>query len=126
MTQLYIQEGAEHPEILLRYRPFVSSIATETQDNKTVNDVRIYVVDLNSSKPIELMGEVPLKITCESTESSVTPPYDVPPGVGSLFVTASFSDISGRVSVPINNTSYGAIVNIELVVCNVCIERWIR
>jgi hypothetical protein len=63
MTQLYIRNGAEHVEILLRYRPIVSNIATGTQDNKTLNDVRIYVVDLNSSQLIELMGEVPLEIT---------------------------------------------------------------
>jgi hypothetical protein len=125
MTQMYIQNGAEHNEILLRYRPTVSSIVTGTQDNKTVNDVRIYVVDLNSSKLIELMGEVPLKITCESTESYVTP-YPVPYRIKSLSVTASFGDIRGRVSVPINSTSYGAIVNIELVVCNVSVERWVR
>jgi hypothetical protein len=125
MTQLYIRKGTEHTEILLRYRPIVSSVAIETQDNKTVNDVRIYVVDLSSSQLIELMGEVPLKITCESTESFVTS-HDVSYQPGSLLLTASLGDISGQVSVPINSTSYGAIVNVELVLCKVCIERWIR
>lgn len=124
MTQLYIREGAEHTEILLRYRPIVSCVAAGTQDNKTVNDVRIYVVDLNSSQLIELMGEVPLKITCESTETSVTS-YDVPYQPGTLLVTANFNDSNGQVSVPISSTSYGAIVNVELVLCKVQIERWV-
>jgi hypothetical protein len=124
MTQLSIQEGAENSEILLRYRPIVSCVAAETQDNETVNDVRIYVVDLNSSQLIELMGDVPLKITCESTETSVTS-YDVSYQPGTLFVTANFEDINGQVSVPISSTSYGAIVNVELVLCEVQIERWV-
>jgi hypothetical protein len=122
MTQLYILEGAQHPEILLRYRPIVSCIATGTQDNKTVNDVRIYVVDLNSSQLIELMGEVPLKITCESTETYVTS-YTVSYQPRTLHITANFEDNYGQVSVPINSTSYGAIVNIELVLCQVQIQR---
>jgi hypothetical protein len=125
MTQLYIRKGAEHTEILLRYRPIVSCVAAETQDNKTVNDVRIYVVDLNSSQLIELMGEVPLKIASQSTETSVTS-YDVPYQPGSLLVTANFNDINGQVSVPISSTSHGAIVNVELVLCKVQIERWMR
>lgn len=125
MTQLYIRKGAEHTEILLRYRPIVSCVAAETQDNKTVNDVRIYVVDLNSSQLIELMGEVPLKIASQSTETSVTS-YDVPYQPGSLLVTANFNDINGQVSVPISSTCHGAIVNVELVLCKVQIERWMR
>ena len=125
MTQLYIRRGAEHTEILLRYRPIISCIATGTEDNKTVNDVRIYIVNLNSSQLIELMGEVPLKITCESTESSVTS-YDVSYQPGTLLVTVSFGDINGQVSVPISSTSYGAIINIELILCKVQIKRWVR
>jgi len=124
MTQLSIQEGAENSEILLRYRPIVSCIAVQTQDNMTVNDVRIYVIDLNSSQLIELMGDVPLKITCESTETPVTS-YDVPYQPGTLFITANFEDVNGQVSVPISSTSYGAIVNVELVLCEVQIERWV-
>ena len=124
MTQLSIGEGAENSEILLRYRPIVSCIAAQTQNNQTVNDVRIYVVDLNSSHLIELMGDVPLTITCESTETSVTS-YDVPYQPGTLFITANFEDINGQVSVPISSTSYGAIVNVELVLCEVQIERWV-
>jgi len=125
MTQLYIRKGAERTEIVLQYRPIVSCIASETQDNKTVNDVRIYVVDLNSSQQIELRGEVPLKITCESTKTSVTS-YDVSYQPGTLLVTANFNDIHGQVSVPISSTNYGAIVNVELVLCEVRIERWVR
>jgi hypothetical protein len=124
MTQLYIREGAEHTEIALQYRPTISYTTTGTQDNKTVNDIRIYVVNLNSSQTIELMGAIPLKITCESIEDTVTT-YDVSYQPGSLLVNANSADFNGQVSIPISSTSYGAIINVELVLCNIQIDRWV-
>jgi hypothetical protein len=123
MTQLYIRMGLEHPEILLQYRPMLSySTTNETEDNKTVNNVRIYIVSLNSSQTIELMGEVPLKITCQSTESLVTS-YNVSYEPDTLLVNATVGEFSGQVSVPISNSRYGAIINVEVVLTNVQIER---
>lgn len=125
MTQLYIRKGVQHAEILLQYRPKVSYVAIGTEGNKTVNNVRIYIVSLNSSQTIELMGRVPLRITCESTVNSVTC-YDVNYQPSPLIVTASVGEFNGQVPVPISSTSYGAIVNVELVLCKVQIERWVR
>jgi hypothetical protein len=61
MTQLYIENGEEHPEIVLRYRPMVSSATGGTENGKPVNNVRIYVVNLNSSQNLALMGKIPIK-----------------------------------------------------------------
>jgi hypothetical protein len=124
MTQLYIREGTEHTEIALQYRPTISDIVTGTQDNKTVNNIRIYVVDLGSSQTIELMGAIPLKMTCESIEDTVTT-YDVSYQLTSLLVTANSADFNGQVSVPISSTSYGAIINVELVLTKIQIDRWV-
>ena len=125
MTQLFIREGVEHAEIVLQYRPTISQVATGTQDNKTVNNIRIYIVSLNSSQTIELMGTVPLKITSESIEDTVTS-YDLSYRPNSLLVTANFGDSNGQVSIPISSTSYGAIINVELVLCRISIDRWVR
>jgi hypothetical protein len=125
MTQLYIRKGVQRAEILLQYRPIVSYVATGTEGNKTVSNVRIYVVSLNSSQSIELFGRVPLRITCESTVNSVTS-YDVDYQPSPLIVTASIGEFNGQVPVPISSTSYGAIINVELVLCKVQIERWVR
>jgi hypothetical protein len=125
MTQLYIREGIVHTEIALQYRPTISYVIAGTQDNKTVNNIRIYIVNLGSSQAIELMGAIPLKITCESIENTVTT-YGVSYQPTSLLVTANSADFNGHVSVPISSTSYGAIINVELVQCNLQIDRWVN
>jgi hypothetical protein len=121
MTQLYIENGEEHPEIVLRYRPTVSSVEVGTEDGKPVNNVRIYIVNLNSSQNLELMGKTPLKVSCLSVETSINS-YNWT----SLTVKVSLDGLQGQVSVPISSNANGAIINVELVVCNIKTERWER
>jgi len=125
MTQLYVQSGVEHPEILLKYRPVTSSTTSGTESNKTVNDVRLYVVNLNSSQELAFMGKVPLRISCTNIESSIST-YNLAYQPNALIITADYDGVQGQVSIPISSTAYGAIINVELVVCEVKIERWVR
>jgi hypothetical protein len=125
MTQLYIESGEEHPEIMLRYRPMVSSATGGTENGKPVNNVRIYVVNLNSSQNLELMGKIPIKTSCLSAETSVNS-YNLSYSPASLTVQVTLSERQAEVSVPISGNENGAIINVELVVCNAKIERWER
>ena len=125
MTQLYIENGEEHPEIVLRYRPMVSSVEVGTENGKPVNNVRIYIVNLNSSQNLELMGKIPLKTSCLSVETSINT-YNVSYSLNSLTLKVSLSELQGQVSVPISSNADGAIINVELVVCNIKIEWWER
>jgi len=125
MTQLYIENGEEHPEIVLRYRPMVSSVVLGTENGKPVNNVRIYIVNLNSSQNLELMGKIPLKTSCLSVETSINT-YNVSYSLNSLTLKVSLSELQGQVSVPISSNADGAIINVELVVCNIKIEWWER
>jgi hypothetical protein len=125
VTQLQMTSGADHPEISLRYRLVVSSTTLGEENNQTVNDLRIYIVNLNDSQNIELMGEVPLRISCSNVEKT-TKAYNVTYEVTPLTVTASLGGTQGQVTVPISSDTNGAIINVELVICYVTIERWIR
>lgn len=125
MTQLYIENGEEHPEIVLRYRPMVSSVEVGTENGKPVNNVRIYVVNLNSSQNLELMGKIPLKSSCLSVETSINS-YNVSYSLNSLTVKVSLDELQRQVSVPISSNVDGAIINVELVMCNIKTERWER
>ena len=122
MTQLYIDSGDEHPEIVLRYRPMVSSSTAGTENGKPVNNVRIYVVNLNSSQNIQLMGKIPIKISCVNTTTSVSS-YNVSYQPASLTTQVTLCNRQAQVSVPISSNENGAIINVELVVCNAKIER---
>jgi hypothetical protein len=124
ITQLYIRSGAEHPEILLRYRPTASYTTEGTENGKTVNNLRIYIVNLNASDAIALYGKVPLKISCVTTQITTTT-YDLSYEPGPLLVTSILDGASGRVSIPVSSTASGAIINVETVLCNVRIQRWV-
>jgi len=124
-SQLSIVRGAEHPEIHLSYRPVVSSFNAGLENGKQVNDIRIYVTNLNSSTSLDTQGELPLRIKCLDVQL-VSKSYDVSYPPLSLTITATEEDSTGNIIVPISSTAQGAIVNIEIVIVNVEIERWIR
>lgn len=125
ITQLSIRSGAEHPEILLRYRPTVSYTTAGVESGKAVNNVRIYVVNLNSSETIALFGKVPLKISCVATQITTTT-YNLSYEPETLLITSILDGVSGQVSIPVSSTASGAIINVEIVLCNVTIQRWVR
>jgi hypothetical protein len=126
ISQLFIANGEEHPEIQLRYRPTVSSVVTGLdEDGKAVNNIRIYVVNLNSSVTLALQGLLPLKISCVNTQL-LSKDYSVASSTENLVITSTLNGSIGAVSIPISTTPQGATIHMETVVCNVAIERWLR
>ena len=125
LSQLCIANGVQHPEIQLRYRPTVSYTTAGLENSKTVNNIRIYIVNLNSSDPIALRGELPLKISCTSAQLT-TKTYEVSYQPENLAITSTLDGAHGSVTIPISSTAEGSIIYIETVVSNVTIERWIR
>ena len=92
---------------------------------KPVNNIRIYIVNLNSSDPIALMGKLPLLISCKSTAVN-RQDYQVSYELDHLTVTSSLDGERRPVSVPISSTPEGAIIHMETVVFQRFMERWIR
>ena len=123
-SQLYITTGSEGPEIQLQYRPTVTYAAAGLQNGQAVNDVRIYIVNLNSSDPVSLYGDLPLQISCTNTQLT-TQTYQVSYQLENLAITSQLNGASGSVSVPISSTPRGAIIHLEIVVSNVSIHRWV-
>lgn len=121
-TQLGIRNGAENVEILLRYRPTVSCAVAGVENGRSVNTVRIYIVNLNASESITLYGKVPLRISCESTQITSTT-YTLSYSPEKLFVTSILDGTSGSVTLPISSTVEGVVIKVEVVQCNVKIAR---
>jgi len=124
-SQICIQNGVDHPEIQLSYRPTVTCSVAGLGDGGVVNNIRIYIVNLNASDSIRLFGELPLKITCTNTQL-VTHDYIVSSATESLLITSVLDGASGSVCIPISSSPDGAVIHVETVVSNVSIERWIR
>ncbi|MCW3994765.1 MAG: hypothetical protein NWE98_01285 [Candidatus Bathyarchaeota archaeon] len=125
ISQLCIQNGAEHPEIRLQYRPSVTYAVTGMENGKVVNTIRLYIVNLNVSDSIALQGELPLQILCVKTELDKSS-YELAYEPSDLVVTCFLGGEVGFVRVPISASSEGAVINVETVVSSVCIQRWIR
>jgi hypothetical protein len=103
----------------------VSYTTAGVESDKAVNNVRIYVVNLNYSETIALFGKVPLKISCVATQITTTT-YNLSYVPETLLLTAVLDGISGQVSIPVSSAASGAIINVEIVLCNVTIQRWVR
>ncbi len=125
MSQMYIETGAECAQIQLRYRPSVTYASAGIEDGRVVTNIRIYIANLNQSESIATQGKVPLQISCKTTQLT-TQTYQVSSAVDSLTVTSVFDGTVGSVSVPISTTSSGAVIHLETVISNICIERWLR
>jgi hypothetical protein len=102
-----------------------SSTTSGKENNQTVNDLRIYIVNLNGSQNIGLLGEVPLRISCSNAEKTVET-YNVTNQTTALALAATLGGTQGQVTVPVSSDTNGAIINVELVVCHITIERWVR
>jgi hypothetical protein len=102
------------------YRPAVTYAAAGIESGQAVTDVRIYIVNLNSSDPFALQGELPLTISCVSTQLT-TETYQVSDQPENLAITSQLNGFTGSVSVPISSTP--AIINVEIVISNISIEE---
>lgn len=125
LSQLCIANSAQGPEIQLQYRPTVSYATAGLENDQAVTNIRIYIVNLNSSDPIALQGELPLQISCTNTQLT-TETYQVSNQPENLTITSQLNGANGSVSVPISSGTAGSIIYIETVISNVSIERWVR
>ncbi len=122
LSQLHIVMDDRGPEIKLGYRPTVSYATAGLENGKTVNDIRIYVINLNSSDPISMYGELPLKISCSNTQL-ITNTLQVSCQTECLNINSQIDETSGTIAIPISNTPQGAIINIETVISSISIQR---
>ena len=122
ITQLFITNGEEYAEIRLRYRPTVSYATAGTEDNRPINNIRIYVVNMNTSDAVSLYGKLPFRISCESVQlTSITRTLTY--AVDALMVTSVLGSDSGEARIPVSSTAEGAVINIEIVECSIKIQR---
>jgi hypothetical protein len=125
LSQLYITQGNRGPEIQLSYRPTVSYVIAGLEDGKPAYDIRIYVMNLNSSGTVSQYGELPLKISCLNSQL-ITNTLQVPYQTESLSIISQIDGTTDTISIPISSTPQGAIINIETVISSISIQRSIR
>jgi len=121
MAQLQISQGNEYYELTLSYRPLAGATITGLSNGKPVNNLRVYVVNLNGSESITRLGAFRLKVSCLSVTSALQT-YNFTSPLSSLSIKADLDGVVDAVSIPISSNEQGAIVKLETVVCFVKIE----
>ena len=122
ITQMKITTGANGQEIVLSYRPFASSTVTGSSGGKPVNNVRIYVVNMNVSDSLYLPSDFYLRIQCVNV-SSLIKSYNLPNPVSSIQIKTTMDSSKGEVCLPIQSNAFGATVNLEILICNVQLRK---
>jgi hypothetical protein len=125
ITQLRASQGIKCPELQLHYRPIVSYSSGGGEGNLPINNLRVYIVTLNSSQAITMMGAFSLKVLCVTAQVT-TKSYNLTQANENVFLTCEIGEENGQVSVPIQSTVNGAIVQVEIVQCRVEIDQVVR
>jgi len=117
MSQIYITIGSEGEDLIVGYRPLVSSSTGGLADGRRINNIRIYVINLNASEELTLPGEFHTGVRCEGVSSSLHT-YNAY-SVSCVSVAATLEGARGSVLIPIENGPEGAQIRFEVVICSI-------
>ena len=120
--QICVAQGDNGPELQLHYRPEVTCSTGGLENGKLINNIRIYIINLNCSDTISVRGELPLKISCVDTQL-LTQTFETPCQSENIAINSQLDGAAGTVWIPLSSTSSGSIVNVETVISDVTIER---
>jgi hypothetical protein len=121
MVQLYLGAGSTSPEIALSYRPLVGQTVVEQSGLKPTNRFRVYVLNLKSSETMTMQGKFNVKISCLNVTSTWRD-YDFSSQLTALTLRVSLDGKAGAVSLPISSNANGALVDLEVLVCNISVQ----
>jgi hypothetical protein len=122
MTQLYFAAGEDAKELVLCYRPSATAAPIGTSNGKPLNLIRIHIINLNSSQNLMLEEKFYLKVTSINV-TTTTSQQEFNQPVSSLALKTVFDGTISTVWLPISSNAQGVVVNVEIVVCNVKIQR---
>jgi hypothetical protein len=122
LTQLHLFRDVESQQIIISYRPLASSSPIASDNGKPTNSLRIYIINLNSSQAFTFQGNFYIRVTCINT-TVTTKVYDFQNTIDYLTVKCILDNVLGAVALPISSNEQGAIVNLELVTCNIQLQR---
>jgi hypothetical protein len=122
MAQLKLSPGPPYPMMTLGYRPLATARQTGFNPDKPTNTIRLYIVNLNSSVEFEADAECYVRITCVNVSSTLQTLNFTQAFPGACVRTDSGEGCKD-VSLPMAFGRYGSILHIEMLVCNLKVER---
>jgi hypothetical protein len=122
ISQLYVTLGNEAKTLVLCYRPQATVAVIGSVDGKPLNLIRINILNINSSQTLTLREKFYLKVASLNV-TTIQSQNVFNYAISSLALKVTFDGNSGTVWLPISSSSEGALVNIEVTVCNLKISR---
>jgi hypothetical protein len=122
MTQLYVMTADDAKQLALSYRPLTTAAAIGTSGGKPLNLIRINVINVNSSANLSQQEKFYLKVTSVNVTTTKTR-YEFNQSVSSLAIKSVFDGKETTVWLPISSISDGVVVDVEVDVCYVTIQR---
>jgi hypothetical protein len=122
MTQLYVMTADDAKQLVLSYRPLATAAAIGTSGGKPLNLIRINVINVNSSANLSQQEKFYLKVTSVNVTTTKTR-YEFNQSVSSLAIKSAFDGKETTVWLPISSISDGVVVDVEVDVCYVTIQR---
>jgi len=122
MTQLYVMTAGDAKQLVLSYRPLATAAAIGTSGGKPLNLIRVNVINVNSSANLSQQEKFYLKVTSVNVTTTKTR-YEFNQSVSSLAIKSVFDGKETTVWLPISSISDGVVVDVEVDVCYVTIQR---
>lgn len=122
MTQLYVMTADDAKQLVLSYRPLATAAAIGTSGGKPLNLIRINVINVNSSANLSQQEKFYLKVTSVNVTTTKTR-YEFNQSVSSLAIKSVFDGKETTVWLPISSISDGVVVDVEVDVCYITIQR---
>jgi len=122
MTQLYYARGENAQQLILSYRPMATALTTGTSNGKPLNLIRIYIISLSSSQSLAISGSFYIKVSALNV-TSTSQLYEFNSPVSSLALKTVLDKAQNTVWLPITSSEEGAFVNLEILVCNIKIQK---
>lgn len=120
-TQLYFAIDESIPQLVLRYRPMATALASSMNNGEPYNVIRVYIISLNNTQSLTLSGGFNLKVSAPSVVSTAYS-FTFDEAVSSLVLEALYEGAETRIRLPITSNFEGAVVNVEVYVCSVIFQ----
>lgn len=120
-AQMIVEKGDEHEELVAGYRPLASSSVGDLVSGRRVNNIRVYIINLNGSQHLQSGGEFHVKVVCANVSIQVHS-YDLNASVTTVSVTAVLGGEEDTVVVPLTLGPFSSTVKVEVVVSRIRIE----
>jgi len=120
-AQVRIELGGEGQELRIGYRPLVSSSTGGLAAGRRVNNIRIYVINMNGSEALSLGGALNLGALCSGVSSRVHI-HNLSSAV-TVSITATLDGSEGTVEVPIAVGPSGSTIRIEVLVSRIELRK---